>query len=76
MLISDDYLRSTYCSDEWTSFYMKYRKTRKNSMYSILLNDADPPAILSAIKYARVRNLENYREAYNQLLKAIKKHSN
>lgn len=76
MLISDDYLRSTYCSDEWTSFYMKYRKTRKNSMYSILLDEAEPPAILSAIKYARVRNLENYREAYNQLLKAIKKHSN
>lgn len=31
MLISSDYLRSTYCSDEWTSFYMRYSKPAKKS---------------------------------------------
>ena len=75
MLISDDYLRSAYCKDEWTSFYMRYSKTNKNSIYPILINDAEPPALLSAIKYARIKEMENYQEVYIQLIKAIKKHS-
>lgn len=75
MLISDDYLRSAYCKDEWTSFYMRYSKSNKNSIYPILLNDAEPPALLSAIKYARIKEMENYQEVYIQLIKAIKKHS-
>jgi hypothetical protein len=36
-----------------------------------LINDAEPPALLSAIKYARIKEMENYQEVY----KAIKKHS-
>ena len=75
MLISEDYLSSAYCKDEWTSFYMRYGKTNKNSIYPILINDAEPPALLSAIKYARIKEMENYQEVYIQLIKAIKKHS-
>jgi hypothetical protein len=40
-----------------------------------LINDAEPPALLSAIKYARIKEMENYQEVYIQLIKAIKKHS-
>ena len=75
MLISEDYLSSAYCKDEWTSFYMRYSKTNKNSIYPILINDAEPPALLFAIKYARIKEMENYQEVYIQLIKAIKKHS-
>ncbi|MBQ9086978.1 MAG: toll/interleukin-1 receptor domain-containing protein [Clostridia bacterium] len=32
MLISEDYFRSAYCTDEWTSFYMRYSKTNQNSI--------------------------------------------
>jgi len=76
MLISSDYLRSTYCSDEWTSFYMRYSKTKKNSIYPILVDESEPPAILSAIKYARINDMENYQEVYAQLLSAIRKRCN
>ena len=75
MLISEDYLSSAYCKDEWTLFYMRYRNTKKNSRYPILINEAEPPALLSAIKYARIKEMENYQEVYIQLIKAIKKHS-
>lgn len=71
MLISKDYLKSTYCSDEWTSFYMKYRKTKNNSIYPIIIDESDPPALLSAIKYARTNGMDNYQEAYDALLHAI-----
>lgn len=75
MLISKDYLKSVYCSDEWTAFYMKYSKTKKSSIYPIIIDDSAPPAILSAIKYARIKDMENYQETYAQLLSAINKHS-
>ena len=54
---------------------MRYSKTNINSIYPILINDAEPPALLSAIKYARIKEMENYQEVYIQLIKAIKKHS-
>ena len=41
--------------------------------------EAKSPVILqvssSAIKYARIKEMENYQEVYIQLIKAIKKHS-
>ena len=35
--------------------------------------DAEPPALLSAIKYARIKEMENYQEVYLQLIKATEK---
>lgn len=76
MLISNDYLQSTYCSDEWTSFYMRYSKIKKNSIYPILIDKSEPPAILSAIKYVRMEDIDNYPGVYAQLLNAVRKHCN
>jgi hypothetical protein len=73
MLVSEDYLRSTYCNDEWTSFYMKFSKINPNAIYPIMIQDAEPPALLCAIKYARIRELDDYPEVYGQLIRAIKK---
>lgn len=75
MLISEDYLHSAYCKDEWTSFYMRYSKMSPNSIYPILIDDAEPPALLSAIKYARIKEMGNYHEVYYQIVKALKKHN-
>ena len=73
LIVSNDYLSSVYCTDEWTSFYIRYSKTNKNSIYPILIGDVELPVLLSAIKYARIKETSNYKEAYHQLIKAIKK---
>jgi hypothetical protein len=73
MLLSEDYLKSTFCNDEWTSFYIRFSKKNPKSIYPILLNDAEPPALLSAVKYARIREIDDYQDIYLQLIKAIKK---
>ena len=75
LLVSKDYLRSAYCMDEWTSFYMKYSKIYKNSIYPIMINDTEPPALFAAIKYTRINNKHeyDYKNAYTQIVKAINK---
>ena len=71
-LISEAYNKSIFCRDEWTAFYMKFAKSNPNSIYPIILDDSEPPALLSAIKYERYNNY-NYDSIFNKLLKAIKK---
>lgn len=73
MIISKDYLNSVNCGDEWSSFYIKYNKIRKDSLYPILIEDAEPPAMIAAIRYFRLKELDLYHKVYSQLLKTLKK---
>lgn len=74
MIISDDYIQSTYCSDEWSAFYKKAASDKKRMLYPIIMDDSEPPLLISTLKYARVKTEENYNEFLNKLLKALKKH--
>ena len=71
-LFSDDYNKSVFCRDEWTSFYNLFAKSRPNSIYPIILDNSEPPALISAIKYIRYNNY-NYDYIFDNLLRAIKK---
>lgn len=73
-IISKDFIGSVFCLDEWTSFYMRYAKTRKNSILPIIIDDSDIPALMSAIKYCRVLDGYSYRNCLDQLIKVLKKH--
>ena len=78
MLISRNYLNSTFCKEEWTSFYMKFVQAKNNMIYPIILDDINPPDILAARKYVRIssKNGYDYIDCLRDLLKAMRKHLN
>lgn len=73
-IISESFIESVFCLDEWTSFYMRFAKTRQNSILPLLIDETDIPTLLSAIKYFRFTDGESYRKFLTQLGKALKKH--
>ena len=54
MIISRDYLFSVCCNDEWSAFYRKMLHNDKCRLYPIIIDDSDPPPLLSQIKYLRI----------------------
>lgn len=76
MIISKNYLESTYCSDEWSAFYKKATSNKNNLIYPIIIDDSEPPALISTLKYARIKSEDDYESNLEKLLKALKKHYN
>ena len=72
MVISRDYLKSVCCSDEWSAFYGKALHDRSCMIYPIIIDDSDPPALISQIKYLRFTEGE-YASALSKLLKALER---
>ncbi|MEG2027292.1 MAG: toll/interleukin-1 receptor domain-containing protein, partial [Clostridia bacterium] len=70
MLVSEEYLDSVYCTDEWEAYYLKFNKIRPNAIIPIMIGSAQPPTLIAARKYFRIN--ENYQE-YDEMLKKIKK---
>jgi excisionase family DNA binding protein len=73
-IISKHFLESIFCLDEWTSFYVRFAKIRKSSILPLIIDDSDIPAIMSAIKYCRVKDGYSYQRFLSQLTSALKKH--
>ncbi len=73
-IISQDFLKSVFCLDEWTSFYIRFAKTRKNSILPLIIDDSDIPPIMSAIKCFRTKDGYSYRKYLSKLIGALKKH--
>lgn len=74
MIISEHYLKSVYCKDEWSAFYKRAAANRKCMIYPIIIDGSEPPALISTIKYARVDAFGSYEDNLNKLLKALKSH--
>lgn len=74
MLISDSYIKSMYCNDEWSAFYKKASKKNDCMLYPIIIDESEPPNLISTIKYVRINTQNDYDSCLNQLLKALKKH--
>lgn len=73
-IISKHFLGSVFCLDEWTSFYMRFAKIRKESILPLIIDDSDIPPIMSAIKYFRTQDGYSYQKFLSQLINALKKH--
>lgn len=73
-IISQDFLNSVFCLDEWTSFYIRFAKIKKESVLPLIIDDSDIPPILSAIKYFRSKDGYSYQKYLSQLFSALKKH--
>ena len=72
MVISKDYLASVCCSDEWGAFYHKAAHMRNCRIYPIMIDDSEPPTLLSQVKYLRIGR-EDYSSCLSALFKALKK---
>lgn len=75
MIISQSYLQSICCNDEWSSFYNKSLHTKNCRIYPIIIDESNPPILLNQIKYLHF-DRENYSIGLSLLLKALKKQFN
>lgn len=73
-IISQEFLKSVFCLDEWTSFYMRFAKIKKESILPLIIDDSDIPPIMSAIKYFRTKDGYSYQEYLSKLVSVLKKH--
>ena len=53
-VISKDFLSSVFCKDEWTSFYMRFAKSKQDAIMPVIIDDVDVPAILASRKYYKL----------------------
>lgn len=72
MILSRDYLESVCCKDEWGAFYGKALHNKNCRIYPVILDDSEPPALLSQIKYLKFTD-DNYTYNLSLLLKALYK---
>ncbi len=74
LIISQEFLKSVFCLDEWTSFYMRFAKKKKESILPLIIDDSDIPSIMSAIKYFRTKDGYTYQGYLSKLVSVLKKH--
>ncbi len=72
MIISEDYLKSVCCKDEWSAFYGKALHDGSCVIYPIIIDGSTPPILISQIKYLRF-DKEEYSLSLSILLKALVK---
>jgi len=73
-IVSHSFNKSVACQDEWTSYYNKFSRSRPDSIYPVIIDDSEPPALLSARRYERISNTMGYDHYLSSLLKALMKH--
>ncbi len=66
ILLSNDYLNSAFCRDEWQGFYMKFN-TQNKPIITIVIDDSEPPTILSSRKYYRMNDWNDYNNMLDEL---------
>ena len=72
MIVSKDYLESVCCKDEWGAFYGKVLHDNSCVIYPVLIDNSQPPVLISQIKYFRF-NIDEYSASLSALYKALKK---
>ena len=72
IVLSNDYLRSAFCTDEWQSYYMKFNFQRKPILI-IIVDDSKPPTILASRKYHRMKSKDDYYDMLIDLKLALSK---
>lgn len=73
-IISQEFLESIFCTDEWASFYMRFVTMKKNSIMPIIIDDVEVPTVLAARKYYNYYkdgDYENYLLQLRQVLSKI-----
>lgn len=72
MIISEDYLKSVCCTDEWCAFYGKILHDKSCVIYPVIIDDSRPPILISQIKYLRFDE-GGYAASLSTLLKSLKR---
>lgn len=74
VVLSKDYLKSAFCTDEWQSYYMRFNSQRKPILL-IIVDESNPPTILASRKYYRIHKNENENhmcDEYDNMLVELK----
>lgn len=71
MLVSKDYLESAFCNDEWEAFYMRYNSEGRK-IISVIIDESEPPAILSGKMYYRLKDMSDYDNMLRELKRVLK----
>lgn len=72
-VISKDFLSSVFCKDEWTSFYMRFAKSKQDAIMPVIIDDVDVPAILTSRKYYNYYKEGDYQYYLVRLRQALSK---
>ena len=73
MLVSKSYINSAMCKTEWQAYFMTQFKTHPNSIIPIILDDSEPPTILSNIRYLKLSDDYDYDYMIRDLKRALAK---
>ncbi len=72
MLYSKSYKESTFCNDEWESFYMRFNREKPYAILPILLDDLEPPSIIAARKYMKFNNsIDQYSSLIHEIVSVL-----
>ena len=73
ILYSSNYKESTFCNDEWESFYTKFNKLKPNGIIPVILDDIEPPTIIGARKYFKYNKMfYEYDSLIYEIVRALK----
>lgn len=72
-IISKSFLASSICLDELNSYYLKFRKMKRDAIIPLIIDDSEMPAIYASIKYYRSLNGSDYSDFMSKLMKALKR---
>ena len=72
VILSKDYLKSAFCTDEWQSYYMRFNSQRKPILI-IIVDDSNPPTLLASRKYYRMKSQDDYDDMLIDLKLALSK---
>lgn len=66
IILSQNYLKSAFCKDEWQGFYMKYN-SQDRPIIIIISDESEPPTLLSSRKYYRLNGSNDYNDMIFEL---------
>ena len=74
IIVSQEFLESCFCRDEWTAYYNRFSSKVNNPIFPLIIDDSKVPTLLSARKYAHCRNGHEYHKGLTKLLYALRSH--
>lgn len=72
-VISKSSVESQWVMNEWTSMFIQAVNEKKAKILPILIEDCEVPPILRPYKCADIREPDNYKSSFQELLNAIRK---
>jgi len=70
-ILSEDYLKSLYCQDEWMSAFTRDPGGNKKIIIPVRITDIEPKGLLAAIIYIDLFGIDDEKEAEKRLIQGV-----